>query len=300
MNISSQHCGFITLVGLPNAGKSTLLNALVGTKVSIVSAKAQTTRTRITGILVDGAAQAIFVDTPGLLTSPKRKLEKAMLFSAIQGLDEGDITVAVVDAAKGEKGIEPVRNAVAKRNGIRVLVLNKIDIIRYESLLKLSQSLNEQLAFDHTFMISALENKGVDDLRRTLLKALPPAPWLFPDDEVTNLPERFLAAEVTREKLFEALHQELPYNLTVETQSYESKPNGIHIHQDVFVSRQSHKRMVIGNRGRMLNKVGQQARLELETLYEQRVHLFLFVKVRENWMSDPQRYSAMRLDMYKG
>ena len=289
-------CGFVALVGLPNAGKSTLLNALVGSKVSIVSPKVQTTRARIMAVLTQGQAQAVLVDTPGLLSRPKRRLEKAMQLNLSAGLSEADASLLVVDAQRGTADLDPLVQRLARRPGPRFLLLNKTDLVTPTALLPLAKQLNAALAFDATFMASALKQRGIDKLRERLLAALPEGAWLFPKEQITTQPERFLAAEITREQLFLALHQELPYQLTVETDSFTESKKDILIHQTIYVARKGHKAIVIGAKGQTLKRVGQRARRTLEALYETQVRLYLFVKVRPDWLDDPSRYQAMGLE----
>lgn len=298
--MTDTRCGFVTLLGAPNAGKSTLMNQLVGTKVSIVSAKVQTTRARITGILSDAQHQVIFVDTPGVFMGAKRQLEKTMVEAAWEEVQAGDVRLILVDAAK--KGAENQDEMLARLaeqggKGPVALVLNKTDLIPVEKLLPLSEKLNAAFDFDATFMISALGGQGVQKLADWVKSAIPAGPFLYPEDQVSDLPERHLAAEITREKLFNALHQELPYNLTVETESWKETAKGIRIEQTIYVARDSHKAMVLGKGGGLIKRLGQAAREELGELLGVPIHLFLFVKVREKWLSDPERYSAMGLTL---
>jgi GTP-binding protein Era len=291
-------CGFVALIGAPNAGKSTLLNTLVGTKVAIVSPKVQTTRSRVLGILTEGQAQIVFVDTPGIF-KPRRRLDRAMVAAAWAGAAEGDLVLLLVDASL--KGVrEETRGIVEKLAETKrqaILILNKTDAVRPEVLLALAADLNASGVFSDTFMISALTGDGVDDLRRHLAAHLPEGPWLFPDDQVSDMPMRLLAAEITREKLFLRLQQELPYAVAVETESWEEQPDGsVRISQIIYVQREGQKAIVLGRGGQMIKAVGTAARLELEEITEQRVHLSLFVKVRENWLDDPARYAIWGLD----
>ncbi len=293
-----RRAGFVAIVGAPNAGKSTLLNQLVGAKVSIVSPKVQTTRARVTGIAIAGQSQLVFVDTPGIF-QPKRRLERAMVQAAWQGAADADEVLVVVDAAR--KGIDVDTRRIldglkgAKRSA--VLVLNKIDLVRRDSLLPKSALLNEALPFAETFMVSAESGDGVADLKAHLARRLPEGPWLYPEDELTDLPMRLLASEITREQLFLQLHDEVPHQLAVETESWEEFKNGaVKIKQVVFVQREGQKAIVLGHGGSRIRRVGEAARLELEALLERRVHLFLFVKVREDWPDDPERYRMMGLD----
>jgi len=292
-------CGFVALVGAPNAGKSTLLNAMIGAKVSIVSPKVQTTRSRVLGITIDGDSQIIFVDTPGIFT-PKKRLEKAMVAAAWQGAQDADLVGVLVDASK--RGIDDdTRGIIAKlkeQERTAILILNKIDLVKHrENLLGLTAELNGEGVFTDTFMVSASTGDGVQDLRTFLAERLPEGPWLYPEDQISDMPMRLLAAEVTREKLFLQLHQELPYAATVETESWEEFEDGsVKISQIVYVQRESQKAIVLGKGGARIKQIGQAARTELTDFLERRVHLMLFVKVRENWTEDPERYSVWGLD----
>jgi GTP-binding protein Era len=293
-------CGFVALIGAPNAGKSTLLNALVGSKVSIVSRKVQTTRMLVRGIAIEGNAQLVFVDTPGIFR-PKRRLDRAMVRSAWGGAGDADLVCLLVDARKGLD--EEVEAILAKLGEVRqptILVLNKIDGTRREDLLALTAALHAGRAFAETFMISALKGDGVADLRRRLAALVPEGPWLYPEDQISDAPLRLLASEITREKLFDRLHQELPYHSTVETDQWQDRPDGsVRIEQTVFVERESQRKIVLGKGGQAIKAIGQAARAELEAIVEGKVHLFLFVKVRENWSEDPERYRMMGLDFPK-
>ena len=298
MTEEATRCGFVALIGAPNAGKSTLLNTLVGTKVAIVSPKVQTTRSRVLGILTEGQAQIVFVDTPGIF-KPRRRLDRAMVAAAWAGAAEGDLVLLLVDASL--KGVrEETRGIVEKLAETKrqaILILNKTDAVRPEVLLALAADLNASGVFSDTFMISALTGDGVSDLRRHLAGHLPEGPWLFPEDQVSDMPMRLLAAEITREKLFLRLQQELPYAVAVETESWEEQPDGsVRISQIIYVQREGQKAIVLGRGGQMIKAVGTAARLELEEITEQRVHLSLFVKVRENWLDDPARYAIWGLD----
>ncbi len=293
-----RRCGFVALIGAPNAGKSTLLNALVGTKVAIVSPKVQTTRFRILGITIEGASQLVFVDTPGIFT-PRRRLERAMVAAAWKGAEDADLIVLLVDAARKE--IDPDTQAIVARltqaERSAILALNKIDEVHRPRLLDLSQALNAEGRFTDTFMISALTGDGVADLRRTLAERVPAGPWLYPEDEITDMPMRLMAAEVTREKLFLHLRQELPYALAVDTESWEDFRDGsLRIAQVITVQRDSQKPIVLGKGGRMIKMVGESARRDLEEMLERRVHLSLFVKVREDWIDDRSHYRDWGLD----
>ena len=293
-------CGFIAVIGAPNAGKSTLVNQLIGAKVSIVSPKVQTTRTRVTGILAEGRDQAIFVDTPGIFRGAKRRLEKAMVDAAWRQAAETDRLMLVIDIAK--KGLSDDDRAVIEQleqQGARpMLALNKVDGARHETMLAIAAGVNERLDVQETFMVSALTGDGVDDLRQAVLDRLPEGPWLYPEDQISDLPSRMLAAEATREKLFLQLHQELPYNLTVETEAFEVQAKGdLKINQVIYVTRDSHKAMVLGKGGARIRQVGSESRRDLEVLFDRKVHLFLFVKVRENWLNDPERFRQMGLEL---
>ena len=297
---TNTRCGFIAVIGAPNAGKSTLVNQLVRAKVSIVSPKVQTTRTRVTGILAEGRDQAIFVDTPGIFRGAKRRLEKAMVDAAWRQAAETDRLMLVIDVAK--KGLSDDDRAVIKQleqQGARpVLALNKVDGARHETMLAIAAAVNERLDIQETFMVSALSGDGVDDLRQAVLDRLPEGPWLYPEDQISDLPSRMLAAEATREKLFLQLHQELPYNLTVETEAFEVQAKGdLKINQVIYVTRDSHKAMVLGKGGARIRQVGSESRRDLEVLFDRKVHLFLFVKVRENWLNDPERFREMGLEL---
>jgi GTP-binding protein Era len=298
MTEEATRCGFVALIGAPNAGKSTLLNTLVGTKVAIVSPKVQTTRSRVLGILTEGQAQIVFVDTPGIF-KPRRRLDRAMVAAAWGGAAEADLVLLLVDASL--KGVrDETRGIVEKLAETKrqaILILNKTDAVRPEVLLALAADLNAPGVFSDTFMISALTGDGVSDLRRHLAGHLPEGPWLFPEDQVSDMPMRLLAAEITREKLFLRLQQELPYAVAVETESWEEQPDGsVRISQIIYVQREGQKAIVLGRGGQMIKAVGTAARLELEEITEQRVHLSLFVKVRENWLDDPARYAIWGLD----
>lgn len=296
----SARCGVVALVGAPNAGKSTLLNAFVGAKVSIVTPRVQTTRARVTGVAVDGNAQFVFVDTPGIFP-PRRRLERAMVDAAWSGARDADAIVLLVDSRRpaDTDGDDTARivGGLAGAGLPAVLALNKIDLVEKNRLLALSAALNEAGAFRDTFMISALSGDGVGDLRDYLAGVLPEGPWLYPEDQIADMPMRLLAAETTREKLFMRLRQELPYHLTVETEGWEERPDGsARIDQVIYVSRDSHKGIVLGKGGRAIGSVGAAARLELEHVMARPVHLFLRVKVRAAWLDEPARYREMGLE----
>ena len=293
-------CGFIALIGAPNAGKSTLINALVGSKVSIVSHKVQTTRMLVRGIAIEGAAQLIFVDTPGIFT-PKRRLDRAMVTTAWTGAHDADLTVLLIDA---RKGIDDENGAIIDKmqevGGKKVLLLNKIDLVEKESLLALAKAANERIAFAATFMVSALNGNGVADLKTWLAGQVQSGPWHYPPDQISDAPMRQLAAEITREKLFERLHQELPYQSTVETESWkELKDGSIRIEQTIYVERESQRKIVLGKAGQTIKAIGADARKDIAEATETKVHLFLFVKVREGWGDDPERYREMGLEFPK-
>jgi GTPase len=290
-------CGHVALIGAPNAGKSTLLNRLVGRKLAIVTPKPQTTRTRLLGIATEGSTQIIYVDTPGIF-APRRRLDRAMVAAAWSGAEDADEAVLMVDAARGvDRDTRRILERLAERGRKSILALNKIDLVRRESLLGLADRLSREARFDVVFMISARTGDGVDDLERHLAAALPEGPWLFPEDQLSDMPERVIAAEVTREQVFLQLRDELPYGSTVETERWEDKNDGsARIEQVIFVQRPSQRAIVLGQGGQRIKAIGARARAELERMLERRVHLFLFVKVRENWVEDRERYTALGLD----
>jgi GTP-binding protein Era len=294
---SESRCGFVVLIGVPNVGKSTLVNALVGTKVSIVTPKAQTTRTLIRGIAVDGPAQLILVDTPGIF-APRRRLDRAMVGTAWGGARDADIAALVVDSRKGvEDEDEVVIRGLAEVRAAKLLVLNKVDVVAKPALLALTQMLNERAAFAAIFMISALTGDGVADLKRWLGAHVPAGPWLYPADQIADAPLRQLAAEITREKLYLRLHQELPYQSTVETEVWkELKDGSVRIEQTIYVERESQRKILLGKGGQTIKAIGAAARADIAVAIEQPVHLFLFVKVREGWGDDPERYREMGLE----
>jgi GTP-binding protein Era len=295
--------GFVALIGEPNAGKSTLLNRMVGAKVSIVTHKVQTTRARIRGVAIEGESQIVFVDTPGLFR-PRRRLDRAMVAAAWGGAADADVVVLMVEAHRGiTQGVEDILAALANHVGGRpvALAINKIDRVEAPALLGLSKELNDRFAFVQTFMISAEKGYGVDDLRAWLATMMPEGPWLYPEDQIADLPLRMIAAEITREKLTLRLHEEIPYQLTVETENWEERKDGsVRIDQVVYVARDGHKGIVLGHKGETIKVIGQLARTELETFLERRVHLFLQVKVRPNWLEEAERYSEMGLDFSDG
>ena len=297
MSAEPTRCGFVALVGAPNAGKSTLLNRFVGSKVSIVTPKVQTTRRRIIGVCIAGAVQLVFVDTPGIF-APKRRLERAMVAAAWVGAHDADVVVVLVDARRGtDDATRRIVDGLRKKGTMAVLALNKIDLVGREALLPLAAELDETGAFGETFMISALNGDGVEDLRSALAGRLPTGPWLYPEDQLSDLPLRILAAEVVREKLFLNLHQELPYALSVETESFvERKDGSVRIDALIYVLRASHKPIVLGKGGATIKRLGTAARLDLEASLDRRVHLFLRVKVAPKWTDDPARYREMGLE----
>jgi len=292
-----KRCGYVALVGAPNAGKSTLLNRLVGAKVAIVTPKVQTTRSRLLAIAIDGPAQLVFVDTPGIF-APKRRLERAMVAAAWAGAQDADQVVLLVDAARGiGEDAQRIVDGLKAAGRRAILALNKVDLVRPPKLLELADALGREAIFDRVFMISGLTGSGVDDLRRHLASAVPEGPWLFPEDQLSDAPQRLLAAEITREQVFLQLHDELPYASTVETEAWEEfKDGSVKITQTIFVQRESQKAIVLGSKGSQVKRIGARARAELEQQLDRRVHLFLFVKVREHWTDDRERYAAMRLD----
>ncbi len=297
----STRCGFAALLGAPNAGKSTLVNALVGAKVSIVSRKAQTTRAQVRGVAIEGQSQIVLVDTPGIF-APKRRLDRAMVASALSGAKDADLNLLIVDARKGaDEEVLALMKQLAQSAAPKWLVLNKIDVVPRERLLALTQELNEAGKFGETFMVSALTRDGLDRLRERLAQAMPASPWLYPEDQLSDAPLRILAAEITREKLFERLHDELPYKSTVETTSWTNQKDGsARVEQTIYVAREGQKKIVIGEGGRTIKAIGQVARAEVAEAADQKIHLFLFVKVRENWAEDPERYREMGLEFPKG
>ncbi|GAA4109626.1 GTP-binding protein Era [Aminobacter aganoensis] len=289
--------GFVALLGAPNAGKSTLVNRLVGAKVSIVTHKVQTTRAIVRGIATHDNAQIVFIDTPGIF-KPKRRLDTAMVTTAWGGARDADVILVLIDAERGIKGdAAAILERLKDVRQPKVLILNKVDRVDPEKLLKLTATANEAVEFERTFMVSALTGSGCKDLLDFLAKRLPEGPWYYPEDQISDLPMRQLAAEITREKLYLRLHQELPYSSHVETEKWEELPNGsVRIEQVIFVERDSQKKIVLGHKGETIRAIGQASRMEIAGILEQKVHLFLFVKVRENWGDDPERYREMGLD----
>jgi len=302
--MTKTRAGFVALIGEPNAGKSTLLNRMVGAKVSIVTHKVQTTRARIRGVAIEGDSQIVFVDTPGMFP-PRRRLDRAMVAAAWGGAADADIVVLLIEANRGmTEGVEAILDKLRERQNDRqrvALAINKIDRVKSEALLALTEKMNDAYPFEDTFMISAEKGHGVDDLRGWLAERLPEGPWLYPEDQIADLPMRMIAAEMTREKLTLRLHQELPYQLTVETENWEEREDGsARIDQLIYVARDGHKGIVLGNKGETIKAVGKAAREELEEFLGRRVHLFLQVKVRPNWLEESERYSEMGLDFKDG
>jgi len=298
--VEETRCGFVALIGSTNVGKSTLVNALVGSKVAIVTPKAQTTRALLRGIATDGAAQVILVDTPGLF-KPKRRLDRAMVASAWSGAGDADVICVIIDAQHGFAEETPeLLDRLKELRQPKALVLNKIDVVDKPSLLGLAHDANARAAFNVTFMISALKGDGVDDLKHWLASAVPAGPWLYPEDQIADAPSRSLAAEITREKLYLRLHQELPYQSTVATEAWNERPDGsLRIEQTIYVERESQRKIVLGKGGQTIKAIGAAARQEIAALFERPVHLFLFVKVREGWSEDPERYREMGLEFPK-
>jgi GTP-binding protein Era len=296
----TRRCGFIAILGAPNVGKSTLTNRLVGTKVSIVTAKVQTTRRRVLGITVRGDAQLVFVDTPGIFAPrPGRHLEIAMVRAAWRGAEDADLRILVVDARRGmDADSGRVLEGLRERRERAILAINKLDLIRPPAVLSLIRRFDETGLFDRVFIVSALKGDGCEDLLSALVEQLPEGPWLFPEDQLSDLSQRAMAAELTREQLFRQLHQELPYSLTVETEGWLASEDGaeVRIDQTIYVQRDSQKAIVLGKGGQQIKAVGEAARLELEGMLHQRVHLFLFVKVRRSWLEDPERYQELGLE----
>ncbi len=297
---AATRCGFVALIGAPNVGKSTLVNALVGSKVTIVSRKVQTTRALIRGIVIEDNAQIILVDTPGIF-SPKRRLDRAMVSTAWSGAHDADLVCVLLDAKAGiDEEADAILNKLATVRHPKILVLNKIDLIPREKLLALAQAANARMKFEHTFMISALSGDGVDDLRKTLATMVPAGPFHYPEDQMSDAPLRHLAAEITREKIYRQLHQELPYQSTVETDSWTERNNkSVRIEQTIFVERESQRKIVLGKGGATIKSIGADSRKEIAEILGVPVHLFLFVKVRENWGDDPDRYREMGLEFPK-
>ncbi len=299
-NIRMGRCGFVALVGAPNAGKSTLLNSLVGSKIAIVTHKVQTTRARLIGVAVHGDAQMVFVDTPGIFTAKKR-LERAMVAAAWEGANDADVVVLLVDASrKIEDSTRSIASGLSESGKKTILALNKIDLVKRDTLLAITKELNDLCAFEKTLMISAKTGSGLDDLRDVIAEFLPKGPWLYPEDHLTDITERMLASEITREKFFLRFHEELPYATTIETERWKDLKDGsVRIEQVIYVERDSQKKIIIGKGGQGLKTIGKMAREELEELLDRRVHLFIFVKVRKGWSDDKERYRNMGLDFVK-
>jgi len=297
---AATRCGFVALIGTPNAGKSTLANALVGSKVSIVTPKVQTTRALVRGIAIEGAAQLIFVDTPGIF-SPRRRLDRAMVATAWASTHDADVVALLIDAHKGVlDDDDAILRTISDLRAPKVLVLNKVDLVKKPALLALAQSLNERMVFAVTFMMSARSGDGVADLRRWLAVNVPAGPWLYPEDQISDAPLRQLAAEITREKLYLRLHQELPYQSTVETDVWKELRDGaVRIEQTIYVERESQRKIVLGKAGQAIKAIGAAARADIAAAIEQPVHLFLHIKVREGWGDDPERYREMGLEFPK-
>lgn len=304
MTETATRAGFVALIGEPNAGKSTLLNRMVGAKISIVTHKVQTTRTRIRGIAIEGPAQIVFVDTPGIFRT-KRRLDRAMVKAAWGGASDADVIVLLIEAHRGltegaQSIVDRMRNELPQDRPV-ALAINKIDRVKAEVLLKLAEKMNDAFPFVKTFMISAEKGYGVQDLREWLAGQVPEGPWFYPEDQIADVPMRMIAAEITREKLTLRLHEELPYQLTVETEQWQDKKDGsTRIDQIIYVARDGHKGIVLGNKGETIKSVGQAARADISEFLGRTVHLFLQVKVRENWLDEPERYSEMGLEFKDG
>ena len=295
---SDTTAGFVALIGAPNAGKSTLMNHIVGSKVSIVTPKVQTTRSRVRGIVMEGAAQIIFVDTPGIFT-PKRRLDRAMVDAAWRGADDGDVLLLMHDVARSQidEDTKLIVEKLQEQNVPVSLVLNKIDLAPPDRLLQRAAELSEMLDFEKVFMVSAQSGSGIADLRQWLASKMPASPYLFDPDDLSDLPQRLLAAEILREKLFLNLHQELPYQLTVETEAWTERDDGsAEINLTIYVAREGHRGIILGKGGQTMRRIGQAARLELEEALDRRIHLFAHVKYRKDWMNDRDRFNAWDLD----
>lgn len=292
----TQRTAIITLAGAPNAGKSTLLNALVGSKVSIVTPKVQTTRARVSGIVQSGESQLVFVDTPGIF-KPKKTLDKSMVRAAWDGMNTADFNCLLVDAKKGlNEDVPPILAGMKNRDGKPILILNKIDLVEKHTLLALAAQCNEHLAFEQTFMVSAQKKEGVEDLKRYFAANAPEQPWMYPDDQLSDMPDRMFAAEITREKLMLALKQEIPYQLMVDTEKWEEKGKLVAIYQTIYVMTEGQKKIIVGKGGSMLKTIGEQARKELSHLMGKKVSVFLFVKVDPRWMDSPEHFRMQGLD----
>jgi GTPase len=296
---STPRCGFVALIGAPNAGKSTLINALVGGKVSIVTPKVQTTRALVRGIAIEGDAQIIFVDTPGIF-APRRRLDRAMVATAWSGVHDADIVGVLIDAKRGfDDDTAAILDKLQTVASEKAVLINKIDLVEKSSLLSLAKSANERVRFAATFMISALTGSGIADVRTWFASRVPSGPWHYPEDQISDAPLRSLASEITREKLYLCLHQELPYQSTVETDVWKELRSGVRIEQTIYVSRESQRKIVLGKHGQTIKAIGSDARREIADMVEKPVHLFLFVKVREGWTDDPERYREMGLEFPK-
>ena len=293
----TQHCGFVAVVGAPNAGKSTIVHALVGQMVAIVSPKAQTTRTRLMGVAMEGETQIVLIDTPGIF-APTRRLDRAMVAAAWSSLEEAEAILVMVDAAAKLTGrVERVLEGIANRPEKKYLILNKVDLTKKDKLRTIATELNGRAPFDETFFVSASSGDGVPELKAHLAKLMPEGPWHFPEDEVSNAPERMLAAEITREQLYRQLHEELPYQSTVETEKFTNRPDGsAEIHQQILVARDNQRAIILGHKGERIKEIGSRARAELTELLGRKVHLFLHVKVKANWDEDRSVYRDMGLD----
>ena len=293
----SERCGFVAVVGAPNAGKSTLVNALVGQKVAIVTPKAQTTRTRLMGVAIAGEAQILLLDTPGIF-QPKRRLDRAMVAAAWGSAQDADLIALVIDAASGiNRNVAEMIERLKDRREPKILVLNKVDLVRKEVLLTLAAELSERIEAEEIFMVSATTGDGIADLKAALAARVPPGPWHFPEDQVSDATDRMLAAEVTREQLYHQLHAELPYESAIETEKFEERPDGsAAIHQQILVARDSQKAIVLGKGGTRIRAIGEAARKELSALLGRKVHLFLHVKVNPNWEEDRGLYREIGLD----
>ncbi|MFL0356880.1 GTPase Era [Erythrobacter sp. GH1-10] len=297
MNEAPTQCGVVAVIGAPNAGKSTLVNQLVGQKVAITSAKAQTTRARMLGLALFGPVQMILVDTPGIF-EPRRKLDRAMVSAAWEGAESADAIVLLVDPIKQRRHeLEPLLEALAGRPERKILVLNKVDKAKKEPLLALAQELSAKVTFEEIFFVSALTGDGVDELKEALAKLMPEGPWMYPEDQVSDAPERLLAAEITREQLYQQLHEELPYDSAVRPEQYKTRPDGsLEIHQQIVVARDTQRGIVLGKGGQRIKAIGEAARKELSEILGVKVHLFLHVKVLENWSEDKEVFEEMGLD----
>ena len=299
-NEAAARCGFIALIGAPNAGKSTLTNALVGSKVAIVTPKVQTTRTLVRGIAMVGDSQLVLIDTPGIF-APKRRLDRAMVTTAWTGAHDADLVAVLIDAKKAiDEEVDTILGKLGEVRQPKILILNKVDLVEKASLLALAQTANGRVKFSSTFMLSAKSGDGVPDMRDWLAANVPAGPWHYPADEVSDAPLRQLAAEITREKIYLKLHQELPYRSTVETDTWQERKDGsVRIEQTIFVERESQRKIVLGKGGQTIKSIGAAARKELIEIVEKPIHLFLFVKVREGWGDDPERYRQMGLEFPK-